>query len=117
VQKTVPADFDDYVRHFPERTQTALRKVWSTIRKAAPRADETISYNLPAFSLSGKTLVWFAAFKSHIGFYPGAAALAAFADDLSTYKTAKGSVQFPLDRPLPLRLIDRIVRFRVREPK
>ena len=103
MQKIVPTDFNDYVRHFPERSQTALRNVRSAVKKAAPQAKETISYNLPAFSLNGKMLVWFAAYKSHIGFYPGAAAI------------AKGSVQFPLDRALPLRLIERIVKFKVGE--
>ncbi len=115
MQRIAPADFNDYLKHFPQDAQTALRKMRATIESAAPRADETISYNLPAFSLNGKMLVWFAAFKSHLGFYPGAAAIAAFKNELSPFKTAKGSVQFPLDRPLPVRLIERIVKFRARE--
>ncbi len=117
MRKIVPTGFNDYVRHFPEGSQVALRNVRSAVKKAAPQAKETISYNLPAFSLNGAMLVSFAAYKSHIGFYPGAAAIAAFADELAAYKTAKGSVQFPLDRALPLRLIERIVRFKTRESK
>jgi uncharacterized protein YdhG (YjbR/CyaY superfamily) len=114
---TVPADFEEYVRRFPERTQAALRSLRSTIQKSVPKADETISYGIPAFSLHGKVLVWFGGFKSHVGFYPGAAAVRAFANDLTGFKTSTGSVQFPLDRPLPFTLIDRIVKFRVGQAK
>ena len=85
-----------------------------TIRKAAPQARETISYGIPAFTLNG-LLVWFAAHKTHIGFYPRASAIAAFKKDLSAYKGAKGSVQFPFDEPLPLLLVSRIVKFRVKQ--
>jgi uncharacterized protein YdhG (YjbR/CyaY superfamily) len=115
MEKFVPADFNDYTRHFPAPAQTALREMRSAIKKAAPRAQETISYNLPAFSLDGKMLVWFAAFKSHIGFYPGAAAVTHFKDDFAKYKTAKGSVQFPLDRSLPVGLIGRVVKFKTKQ--
>jgi len=83
-----------------------------TIQKAAPSATEAISYQIPTFKLSGN-LVHFAAFKKHIGFYPGAAGIAAFQDELVGYKSAKGSVQFPLDKPLPLALVSKIVKFRV----
>jgi uncharacterized protein YdhG (YjbR/CyaY superfamily) len=109
-----PATIDDYVAGFPRTVQTLLRKVRQTIEKAAPDAQEAISYGIPTFVRDGKTLVWFAAFKSHIGFYPGAAAIAAFRKELSLYKTAKGSVQFPFDQPLPLDLIGRIVTFRAK---
>ena len=85
-----------------------------TIRKAAPQATETISYSMPAFRLHG-ILVWFAAHTKHIGFYPGASGIRAFAQELSAYKSAKGSVQFPFDEPLPLALIARIVKYRVAE--
>ena len=85
-----------------------------TIRKAAPNAREEISYGIPTFILDGN-LVWFAAFKSHIGFYPGVSRIAAFRKKLSGYKVAKGSVQFPFDKPLPLALVSRIVKFRVKE--
>ena len=85
-----------------------------TIKKAAPRAQEKISYGIPAFTLNGM-LVWFAAFRHHIGFYPGAGAIAAFKRELSAYESAKGSVQFPHDAPLPLALVTRIVKFRVKQ--
>jgi uncharacterized protein YdhG (YjbR/CyaY superfamily) len=114
MKKIVPGDFDDYRKRFPKDAQRALREVRLAVKKAAPRAQETISYNLPAFALDGKPVVWFGAFKAHIGFYPGAAAIAAFENDLSKYETARGSARFPLDRPLPLGLITRIVKFAVR---
>ena len=85
-----------------------------TIREAAPKAEETISYSMPAFNQYG-IIVWFAAFKNHIGFYPGASGIAHFKKELSKFKGAKGSVQFPIDKPLPLALVTRIVRFRVSE--
>ena len=85
------------------------------ILKAAPKAQETISYGMPAFRQDGGILVWFAPHKNHIGFYPGASGIAAFAAELAQYKFAKGSVQFPIDEPLPLALIRRMVQFRVKE--
>jgi uncharacterized protein YdhG (YjbR/CyaY superfamily) len=112
-----PADFGEYAGRFPAKVQSLLRKVRAAIRKAAPNAQEAISYGIPAFTLNGKRFVWFAAFKSHIGFYPGAAALAAFKKELSGYKSAKGSVQFPFDEPLPLALVDRIVKFAASKAK
>ena len=114
MQQTAPKDFLDYASLFPERSQAALRKMRAAIKKTAPRAKERISYKVPAFTLDGKILVWFGAFKSHIGFYPGAAAIAAFKDRISAYKNAKGSVQFPLDEALPLSLIREMVEFRMR---
>ena len=109
---TKPQDFNDYAARFPRDVQQRLRLMRRTIKKAAPRAAETISYGIPAFTLNGM-LVWFAAFKKHIGFYPGAGATKVFKKDLTTYKSAKGSVQFPFERPLPLALVRRIVKFRV----
>ena len=85
-----------------------------TIRKAAPDAEEVISYQMPAYKCQGM-LVYFAGYKNHIGFYPGAAGVAAFKEELSVYKNAKGSVQFPIDKLLPLKLIAEIVTFRVKE--
>lgn len=108
------ATIDEYVGGFPRTVQSLLRKVRQTIEKAAPDAQETISYGIPTFVLNGKKLVWFGAFTSHVGFYPGAAAIAAFRKELSGYKSSKGSVQFPFDEPLPLDLIARIVKFRTR---
>lgn len=105
------SEIDEYINGFPQPVQKLLRKMRAAVRKAAPDAQETIGYNVPAFTLGGKKLVWFAAFKSHIGFYPGAAAIRAFNKDLSQYKTAKGSAQFPFTEPLPLHLVSRIGHF------
>ena len=105
---------DEYVERFPEPVQERLEKMRAAIKRAAPKAEETISYGIPAFKLNG-LLVWFAAFKEHIGFYPRKSAVIAFKEELSVYKGAKGSVQFPFDEPLPLGLVSRIVKFRVKE--
>lgn len=107
-------DFDEYAAVFPKDAQQLLRSVRQTIRKAAPKATETISYGMPAFRFD-RLLVWFAARKSHIGFYAGAAAIAAFSKELSGYKSTKGAVQFPYDEPLPLTLVARIVKYRLNE--
>jgi len=107
-------NIDDYIKRFPADVRKRLQQMRTTIKKTAPRATETISYGIPAFRLQSM-LVWFAAFKNHIGFYPGAEGIAAFKKELSAYKSAKGSVQFPLDQPLPLPLIKRIVKFRVQQ--
>ena len=112
--RKAPKNFDDYLDRFPKGVQQRLQKMRLTIKKAAPQAKEKISYGIPSFTLDGM-LVWFAAFKSHIGFYPRTSAIAAFKNELSAYKGAKGSVQFPLDKPLPLPLISRMVKFRVKE--
>lgn len=107
-------NIDQYITGFPEDTQKLLKKVRATIRKSAPEAEETISYGIPTFNLKGK-LVHFAAFKSHIGFYPTSSGIEAFRKELSPYKGAKGSVQFPLGTTLHFNLISKIVKFRVRE--
>jgi uncharacterized protein YdhG (YjbR/CyaY superfamily) len=112
--RKTPKNFDDYLDRFPKDVQQRLQKMHLTVKKAAPQAKEKISYGIPSFTLNGM-LVWFAAFKNHIGFYPRTSAVAAFKKDLSAYKGAKGSVQFPFDKPLPLSLISRIVKFRVKE--
>src|SRR5260370_13576253 len=112
--KKTPKNFNEYADRFPKEVQQLLQKIGLTIKEAAPQAKETISYSIPAFTLNGM-LVWFAAFKPHIGFYPRASAIAAFKKELSTYKGAKGSVQFPFDKPLPLALVTRIVKFRVKQ--
>jgi uncharacterized protein YdhG (YjbR/CyaY superfamily) len=106
-----PASIDDYIGAFPEDIRLRLETIRQTIKKAAPKAEETISYGMPAFKQNGM-IVWFAAFKHHIGFYPGATGISHFAKPLSKFKGAKGSVQFPFDEPLPLALVSRIVRFR-----
>jgi len=109
-----PVDFDSYVAGFPKNTQKLLKQLRATILKAAPKAEEVISYGMPAFKLNGM-LVWMAGYSKHIGFYPKPSGIAAFKKELSIYKNAKGSVQFPLDKPLPLALITKIVKFRVAE--
>ncbi len=115
MKNTGSEDFDDYARRFPAPPQRALRTMRALIENSAPGAAPRISYKMPAFTINGKVRIWFGAFQTHIGLYPGAAAVAAFKDDLAAYKTAKGSIQFPLDRSLPAKLIARIVAFVVRE--
>lgn len=105
---------DEYINAFPEDVQRILNELRQTIRDAAPEAKETINYQMPTFTLNGN-LVHFAAFKNHIGFYPTPTGIEAFKEDLSVYKGAKGSVQFPINEPLPLLLIRRIVEYRVKE--
>jgi uncharacterized protein YdhG (YjbR/CyaY superfamily) len=105
---------DQYIQGFPEDVRAKLSDLRSTIRKSAPQATEKISYGVPTFDLNGN-LVHFAAFKRHIGFYPTPSGIARFQTELKAYKSAKGSVQFPLDEPLPLELIAKIVDFRVGE--
>lgn len=107
-------NMDDYIASFQPEVQARLKKLRAAIRKAAPEAEETISYRIPTFRLHGN-LVHFAAFKKHLGFYPTPTAIAKFKKELSPYSSAKGSVQFPLDKSVPYGLISRIVRFRVRE--
>ncbi len=109
-----PADIDEYISCYPEDVQARLEQMRATIRKAAPDAEEVISYAMPAFKFNG-LLVFFAAFKHHIGFYATPTGHEEFKDDLAAYKSGKGSVQFPFDKPLPLELIARIVEFRVKE--
>lgn len=109
-----PTTIDEYIAGFPKDIQIILEQLRTTIRKAAPEAEEVISYQMPAFKLSGM-LVYFAGYKNHIGFYPTPSAIEAFKKELSEYKGAKGSVQFPLEKPLPLKLITKIVKFRVIE--
>lgn len=111
---STPADIDAYIAQFPPEVQDILRQIRAVIRAAAPQASEKISYQMPTFYLNGN-LVHFAAFKHHIGFYPTPNGVEAFKDDLARYKGAKGSVQFPLDQPIPYDLIRRIVEFRVTE--
>jgi uncharacterized protein YdhG (YjbR/CyaY superfamily) len=105
---------DEYIDTFPEDVRGILNELRQTIKETAPEARETISYQMPTFTLNGN-LVHFAAFKNHIGFYPTPTGVEAFKEDLSRYKGAKGSVQFPIDQPLPPSLIRRIVEYRVQE--
>lgn len=112
---TKAKSINGYIAGFPKPIQKLLEQVRSTINKAAPGAEETISYAIPTFDLNGKHLVHFAAFKNHVGFYATPNGHAAFEKELSVYKQGKGSVQFPLDKPMPLDLISKIVKFRVNE--
>jgi uncharacterized protein YdhG (YjbR/CyaY superfamily) len=105
---------DEYIATFPADVQKILKEVRAVIKDAAPEASEKISYQMPTFFLFGN-LVHFAAFKNHIGFYPAPRGIEEFQKELSVYKGAKGSVQFPLDQPMPLDLISRIVKFRVKD--
>ncbi|MNJ40135.1 hypothetical protein D3C77_350220 [compost metagenome] len=105
---------DEYIAMFPDEVQVLLQSVRQVIKDAAPSAKEKISYQMPTFDLHGN-LVHFAAYKKHIGFYPAPSGIAAFQEELSKYKGAKGSVQFPIDQPLPLELISKIVQFRAQE--
>lgn len=115
MEKTIqPKTIDAYIAGFPKEIQQRLEEVRTAIRKAAPEARETISYAIPTFTLNGN-LVHFAAFKNHIGFYATPTGHEAFKEELSVYKQGKGSVQFPLEKPLPLNLISRIVKFRVEQ--
>lgn len=106
---------DEYIAGFPPETQALLEQMRSVIRSVAPDATETIAYAIPTFDLNGTHLVHFAGFAKHVGFYPVPTGMAAFEEELSAYKRGKGSVQFPLDQPLPTDLIRRIVEFRVGE--
>jgi len=112
--QTAPRSIDEYIADFPQPVRDILEKIRLTIRRAAPDAEETIKYRMPTFTLKGN-LVHFAAFKKHIGFYPTPTGTEKFQKELSVYKGAKGSVQFPLDKPIPYRLISKIVKFRVKE--
>ncbi len=112
--QTDPATIDEYIAGFPPDVQEILQKIRTTIRQAAPKAQETISYRMPTFKLNGN-LVYFAGFKNHIGFYPIPSGMNKFKQELSAYPQGKGSVQFPLDKPIPYRLISQIVKFRARE--
>lgn len=110
-----PENIDAYISAFPPVAQKLLAQVRNTIQNAAPNATEAISYAMPTFKLNGKNLVHFACYEKHIGFYATPTGHEAFKDDLAKYKQGKGSVQFPIDEPLPLDLIARIVKFRVSE--
>ena len=114
MEKTPPQDIDAYIAGFPEDVQAKLEKLRATIHQAAPGVQEKISYQMPTFFLEGN-LVHFAAYKNHIGFYPTPSGIEQFKDALSVYKSAKGSVQFPLDQPIPYELVGEIVAFRVDE--
>lgn len=105
---------DEYIERFPPDVQDLLQQIRKTIRKAAPQAEEAICYMIPTFKYRGN-LVHFAAYKQHIGFYPTSSGVKAFAKDITSYKSSRGTIQFPLDQPIPLALVRKIVKFRLKE--
>ncbi len=107
-------DVDTYIETFPVATRALLIQLRNAIRASAPEADEVISYGMPGYKWNGM-LVYFAGYKTHIGFYPGASGIANFKKYLSAYKLAKGTIQFPLDKPLPVQLLKKIIKFRLTE--
>ena len=109
-----PANIDEYIKGWPKDIQAKLQAMRETIQKAAPEAEEAISYAMPTFKLNGN-LVHFAAYQNHVGFYPVPSGMKKFEKELSVYKSGKGSAQFPHDQPLPLALVTKIVKFRVKE--
>lgn len=110
-----PNNIDEYITGFPKTTQKILKQVRATIKKAAPAAQEKISYGIPTFTLNDCYLIYFAGFKNHISLYPAPRSNEIFKKELSAYKGGKGTVQFPLDKPMPLHLITRIVKFKIKE--
>lgn len=110
-----PASVDEYIAGFPEEVQTILQQIRTVIKNTVPEANEVISYGMPTFRLNNAVLVHYAAFKNHIGFYATPTGHEAFQQELSEYHTGKGSVQFPLEQPMPLELITRMVTFRAQE--
>lgn len=110
-----PADVEAYIAAFPPETQEKLQQMRAIILKNAPFAEEVLSYRMPAYKQDGAMLVYFAAYKTHIGFYPTPSGIEAFKNDLAPFKYSKGAIQFPLERKLPAQLIGRIVKFRVTE--
>lgn len=109
--RKIPITIDDYIKTFPADVQQILETLRKVIREAAPEAEEAISYQIPTFRLNGN-LVHFAGYKKHIGFYPTSSGIEAFKEELSAYEGAKGSVKFPIEKPLPLDLVRKIVAFR-----
>ena len=114
-QQTMARDIDQYIARFPEEIQEILQKIRMTIRKAAPQAEETISYQIPTFNLHAHYLIYFAAYKKHISLYPAPIGVPEFEEEISPYVSGKGTLQFPLNKPIPYKLITKIVRFRAKE--
>jgi uncharacterized protein YdhG (YjbR/CyaY superfamily) len=112
----IPNDIDEYISQFPSEVQAILKKIRSTIRKAAPEATEAISYQIPTFKLNNKNLIHFAAFKNHVSVYPAPRSAPEFETELAKYKGGKGTIRFPLDEKVPFEMISRIAHFLVRYP-
>jgi len=117
MKPVIAKTIDEYIAGFPEATQKSLNKVRSTIRKVVPKAEETISYGIPTFKINGRYVIYFAGYKNHVSVYPAPRENPEFKKELSVYKGGKGTVQFPLDKPLPSDLIRRITKFRVKVNK
>ncbi len=115
-KSAIPETVDEYIAQFPADVQRILKKVRATIKKAAPKAEERLSYRMPGYYLDGQ-LVWFGGHPKHIGFYPTGEGITVFKKELAGYKTSKGAVQFPLDQPIPYDLITKIVKQRAQENK
>lgn len=113
--QSIPTSIDAYIAGFPGEVQQVLQQVRSTIRAAAPKAEETISYQIPTFTLHGTYLIYFAGFNKHVSVYPAPVGNAEFAEEMAIYGSGKGTAKFPLDGPIPLDLITRMVKFRIRE--
>lgn len=113
MKTTVTSTIQEYIELFPADVQKILEKLRSTIRKTAPKAEESISYGIPAFKLKGKVLIYFAGFKNHVSVYPAPRDADEFKDELRAYKGGKGTVQFPLGEPIDYELVMRIVKFRL----
>lgn len=105
----------EYMQDIPAQTIERIDELQAAIKAAVPKAEEVISYNMPAYKLNGKVLVYFAAYAKHVGFYPTASPMEVFAEELSKYKTSKGAVQFPLDKKIPAALVKKIVKYRIQQ--
>jgi len=105
---------DDYIAKFPKETRDLMEELRQLIKEAAPEAEETISYGIPTFKINGKALVYFGAWKNHVGFYTGISAIEAFKEELNPYRQAKGTIQFPLNKPIPHDLVKKIVKFKIK---
>lgn len=114
-KKNVVQNIDEYISAFPKEIQDILENLRRVIKDAVPKTEERISYKMPAFALKGKVLVYFAVHKNHIGFYPTPNGIEAFKEELKGYKSSKGAVQFPIDKPIPYDLISKIAKFRANE--
>lgn len=108
---------DAFIRPFPKDVQFVLEQIRETIKKAAPKAEEAIKYGIPTFVLNGKNFVHFSGYKTHIGFYPGSSVIVLFKKDLAKYETSKGTIKFPIDKPIPLSLIKKMVQYRLKQIK
>jgi uncharacterized protein YdhG (YjbR/CyaY superfamily) len=114
MKKITATNVDEFIAAYPPSVQKMLKQLRAAIKKAAPEAEESISYMMPAYKLHGP-LVYFGAYEKHIGFYPTGTGVAAFQKEIASYKSSKGAIQFPLDEPLPLTLVEKIVKFKVKE--